>query len=208
MSVEYKSDGISRSFPEGFEAEGDGIVFAGDEVSALLADSMGSDRPFIAIELGNECLSEHIGLEADGQNENIVGFARFRLGDDDPTALVELVRQPWTNSDAVDQARSAFESTGLTVAVCNDRPGRIVNRLLRPYFNAVLRRYDEGLASADDLDQTMRMGLGYPEGPLALLGRSGLEHHYDVSQALHTALGDPDFAPARRAQVAKALAKR
>lgn len=207
MSVDFKSGGTSRSFPYGFEAEGNGIILAGDKVSTLLADHMRSDAPFIAIELGNECLSEHIGLEPDGQNANIVGFARFRLGDNDPSALVELVRQPWTNNDAVDQAKSAFESAGLTVAICNDRPGRIVNRLLRPYFNAVLRRFDEGLASAEDLDQTMCMGLGYPEGPLALLERSGLEHHHDVSQALQTALGDPDFAPARRAQVAKALAK-
>jgi len=49
---------------------------------------------------------------------------------------------------------------------------------------------------------TLRLGLGYPEGPIALLERTGLEHHYEVTQALYEALGDSAYAPARRAQVA------
>ena len=62
---------------------------------------------------------------------------------------------------------------------------------------------DEILASADDLDMTLKLGLGYPEGPIALLERTGLAHHFDVTQALHTALGQEAYAPARRALVAK-----
>jgi 3-hydroxybutyryl-CoA dehydrogenase len=89
------------------------------------------------------------------------------------------------------------------VAVCNDFPGRIVDRLIRPYFNAALRRLDEKLATADDLDKTLRLGLGYPEGPIALLERTGLVHHHDVTAALHRALGQEPYAPARRAQVAQ-----
>ncbi|KAG1249477.1 hypothetical protein G6F68_013310 [Rhizopus microsporus] len=73
---------------------------------------------------------------------------------------------------------SAFAAAGVDGAVCNDFPGRILNRLVRPYYNAALRRLDEGLASADDMDTTLRLGLGYPEGPIALLGRTGLHHHY------------------------------
>jgi 3-hydroxybutyryl-CoA dehydrogenase len=96
-----------------------------------------------------------------------------------------------------------FEGAGLQVAVCNDFAGRIVDRLVRPYYNAALRRLDEGLATADDMDATLRMGLGYPEGPIALLERTGLAHHFDVSQALFEQYGDPAFAPARRARVAK-----
>jgi 3-hydroxybutyryl-CoA dehydrogenase len=45
--------------------------------------------------------------------------------------------------------------------------------------------------------------LGYPEGPIALLERSGLAHHFDVTAALFEAYGEPAFAPARRARVAK-----
>jgi 3-hydroxybutyryl-CoA dehydrogenase len=53
------------------------------------------------------------------------------------------------------------------------------------------------------MDTTLRLGLGYPEGPIALLERTGLAAHFDVTQALYEALGDPAYAAARRARVAK-----
>jgi 3-hydroxybutyryl-CoA dehydrogenase len=135
----------------------------------------------------------------------VVGFARFRLGRADPTPLVELVRQPQTRDiAAIAAAKAAFEAAGLKVAVCGDFPGRIVDRLIRPYLNAALRRLDEKLASAEDLDKTLCLGLGYPEGPISLLERTGLAEHHDVTQALYRALGQEPYAPARRAQVAKA----
>ena len=86
------------------------------------------------------------------------------------------------------------------VAVCNDFPGRILNRLVRPYYNAALRRLDEGLATANDMDMTLRLGLGYPHGPIALLNRSGLHHHFEVTQDLYEQLGQEAYAPARRAR--------
>ena len=90
----------------------------------------------------------------------------------------------------------------MQVAICGDFDGRIVDRLVRPYYNAALRRLDEGLASADDMDATLKLGLGYPEGPIALLERTGLQYHYMVTKALFDAYGDPAYAPARRARVA------
>ena len=87
--------------------------------------------------------------------------------------------------------------------MCGDFAGRIIDRLVRPYYNAALRRLDEGLATADDLDTTLKLGLGYPEGPIALLERTGLAHHFDVTQALYEATGEQPYAPARRARVAK-----
>ena len=95
----------------------------------------------------------------------------------------------------------------MKVAVCGDFPGRIVNRLIRPYLNAALRRLDEKLASAQDMDKTLCLGLGYPEGPISLLTRTGLAEHFDVTQALYLALGQEAYAPAHRAQVAKARAQ-
>jgi 3-hydroxybutyryl-CoA dehydrogenase len=159
--------------------------------------------PFVAIELGLECLGVHTGEARAQEGSNAVGFARFRLGRADPTPLVELVRQPATRPSAIEAARTAFEAAGLKVAVCGDFPGRIVDRLIRPYLNAALRRLDEKLASADDLDKTLCLGLGYPEGPISLLERTGLAEHHDVTLALYYALGQEPYAPARRAQVAK-----
>jgi 3-hydroxybutyryl-CoA dehydrogenase len=70
-----------------------------------------------------------------------------------------------------------------------------------------LQALDDGLASAEDLDLTVRLGLGFPEGPIALLESNGLAEHYDVSRALYEADGDPSFFPARRALVAKAAGR-
>jgi 3-hydroxybutyryl-CoA dehydrogenase len=210
VPLKIVSSGPSRSFPTGpaelaaATSAAEGLVIIGSAAGRAFAEvSRGAPHPFIAIELGMECLAEHTGLESTAHAERTLGFARFRMGDAAPTRLVELVRQPWTRPEALAAAKSAFEAAGFHVAICGDFPGRIVDRLIRPYLNAVLRRLDEQLACAEDLDTTLRMGLGYPEGPLALLNRTGLAHHFDVTEALHLALGGSDFLPARRARVAK-----
>lgn len=123
----------------------------------------------------------------------------------DPSSLIELVRMSWTLADAVAEARAAFESLGLKVALCEDFPGQIVDRLIRPYFNAVLRRFDERLAAAEDLDKTLQMDSAIPTGHWRCSNERGLDHHYDVTAALHEQLGGRDYLPARRARVAKLL---
>jgi 3-hydroxybutyryl-CoA dehydrogenase len=203
--------GDSRSFPishpfiERADARGASPVFIGQDAGAAFAAAgeLGA-CPFVAIELGQECLGVHTDEARGQEGSNVVGFARFRLGRADPTPLVELVRQPQTRDSAIEAARAAFDAAGLKVAVCGDFPGRIVDRLIRPYLNAALRRLDEKLASAEDLDKTLCLGLGYPEGPISLLERTGLAEHHDVTLALYRALGQEAYAPARRARVAKA----
>jgi len=161
------------------------------------------DKAAVLIELGTESLGAYTGESRAEEGSNVLGFARFRLGNAEPTQLVELVRQPRTGEAALAAAKEVIEGAGLQVAVCGDFAGRIIDRLVRPYYNAALRRLDEGLATADDLDTTLKLGLGYPEGPVALLERTGLAHHFDVTQALYEATGEQPYAPARRARVAK-----
>jgi len=210
MVYEIIDTGHSRSFPaphpllDKAEKEGDIVIILGDNAGKALQTLPDAARKTaILIELGAESLGVHTGEARGDEGSNVLGFARFRLGAAPPSALVELVRQPRSTEAAVAAAKDIFEAAGLQVALCGDFDGRILERLVRPYYNAALRRLDEGLASADDLDTTLRLGLGYPEGPIALLERTGLEHHYDVTQALYEALGDPAYAPARRARVAK-----
>ena len=206
MNYVIKHTGASRSFPDehaflkGASSDGEVLVILGRDPARVFERDEG--KKAILIELGTQCLGEYTGESRGNEGSNVLGFARFRLGDAPPTNLVELVKQPKTDPAALAAAKQVFEAAGLAVAVCNDFPGRIVDRLLRPYLNAALRRLDEGLASADDMDTTLRLGLGYPEGPIALLERTGLAAHFDVSQALYEALGDPAYAPARRARVA------
>jgi 3-hydroxybutyryl-CoA dehydrogenase len=208
MSYSIIDTGGSRSFPEPHAFTDNGgkdeeVVFVlGSSIAHGLSKIKVQPRKAIALELGTECLGVHTGEARGEEGSNVVGFARFRMGEAPPSKLVELVKQPNTDPAAIAAVKAVFESAGLAVAVCNDFPGRMVDRLIRPYLNAALRRLDERLASAQDMDTTLRLGLGYPEGPIALLERTGLAAHFEVTQALYEALGDPAYAPARRARVA------
>jgi len=215
MTYSIIDTGNSRSFPsshpliEGKSADGEVVLLIGERPGDALADIRNAaSKTAILIELGSECLGVHTGESRAREGSNVLGFARFRLGAGDPSNLVELVRQPNTQESAISAARAVLEGAGLKVAVCFDFAGRIIDRLVRPYYNASLRRLDEGLATADDMDLTLKLGLGYPEGPIALLERTGLEHHFDVTQALFEAYGESPYAPARRARVAKARAQK
>lgn len=198
----------SRSFPAGDPVlagaskadEAQLLIVCGDEVPPA------SNERIILIELDLSGLAERIG--DDSTRSDVVGFARYRNGEDPPSALVELVRQPRTATAALATARGFFEAMGLTVCVCADRPGRIVDRLVRPKYNAALRFLDEGLGSLEDIDATCRLGLGYPDGPLERVMRGGLARHYDVSRALYDATAEAAYAPARRAVVAHTRRRR
>lgn len=203
--------GSSRSFPtshaliEAHHVDTDILVILGDDAGQAFAQlSDAGHYHLILIELGSECLGVHTGEHRGEEGSRVLGFARFRLGNAPPSDLVEIVRQPTTPADAIALAESLFQSHGLKTAVCADFPGRIVNRLVRPYYNAALAKLDSGLATADDLDLTLRLGLGYPEGPIELLERTGLAEHCVTTDALYRALGDAAYAPPRRAQVALA----
>ena len=210
MAHELIDTGGSRSFPEPHPlltatAEGsDVLLIIGAHAGNAYRSLENRERyQAILIELGSECLGLHTGESRGEEGSNALGFARFRLGSAAPSEVVELVRQLRTPEASIAAGRKVFEDHGLKVAACGDFPGRIIDRLVRPYYNAALKRLDEGLATAPDLDTTLKLGLGYPEGPIALLERTGLAEHYDVTQALYESLGDPAYAPARRARVAK-----
>ncbi len=203
MEYRIKQRGESRSFPAG------DAFLSGASKDAGVVIYLGAPfvpdgaKTAILIELGTECLGVHTGEKAGEEGSNVLGFARYRNGSDAPSALVELVRQPNTRAEAIAAARAVFEDAGLTVVVSTDQVGRIIDRLVRPKYNAVLRFLDEGLATAKAIDMTCRLGLGYPDGPIERVERGGLAYHYDVTQSLFETYGTPAYAPARRAVVAK-----
>lgn len=160
------------------------------------------DKRLVLVELGTECLGDHTGEDAGEEGSNVLGFARYRNGSDAPSPLVEIVRQKNTTADAIAAARHFFEAAGLKTALCSDQAGRIIDRLVRPKYNAALRFLDEGRATQKDMDLTCRLGLGYSDGPIERVIRGGLAHHYDVTQALFEVTGASGYAPARRAAVA------
>ncbi len=202
MRYAITKKGESRSFPAG-DAFLEGAD-ATDKAEVLICCGVPyapSPHAAVLIELHNECLGVHVS--EDDTATNVLGFARYRNGSDAPSGLVELVRGPNTSGEAIAAARAVFEGAGLTVVVCTDQAGRIIDRLVRPKYNAALRLLDEGLASQADIDTTCRLGLGYPDGPIERILRGGLTSHYDICSSLFEIYGTPAYAPARRAVVAK-----
>jgi 3-hydroxybutyryl-CoA dehydrogenase len=196
VSYQIHAQGESRSFPKGDSAAGDVVLHLG---TPLRADE---SKAAVLVELGSEPLGVHTGEASGEEGSNVLGFARYRNGDDPPSQLVELVRQPNTSESAIAAARGVFEGAGLEVVVVADQAGRIIDRLVRPKYNAALRFLDEGLATAKDMDLTCRLGLSYPDGLIERVERGGLANHYDVTQALFESYGSQAYAPARRAVVA------
>ncbi len=196
--------GESRSFPvrDGALAEsraGAPVLLHLGQVGEVAPEPR---RAAVLIELDTECLSVHLGDYPGAERANTLGFARYRNGNDAPTNLVELVRPDGAEPEALAAARAFFESIGCQVAVCADRPGRIVDRLVRPKYNDALRFLDDGLATATAMDMTCRMGLGYPDGLIERTERGGLARHHEICAALQELTGNPAYAPARRAVVA------
>lgn len=206
-SYSIHSTGSSRSFPDGHPFLQGGVADA--EIAVLVGQPSTDvnampERLAVLVELGVECLSVHTGGCEQPESSNVVGFARWRLGNNEASNLVELVAEVGTKQAAVAAARALFEAAGFDVSTCADRAGRIVDRLMRPQFNLALRAVDDGLASPADLEQCLKLGLGYRNGVLEPLLASGLEHHYDITSALFETYGQAQYAPARRAVVAHA----
>lgn len=110
-------------------------------------------------------------------------------------ALVEVVRALQTDAGVVSDLLAFVKELGKSPVEVKDRPGFLVNRLLMPYLNDVVQEYDNELASAEDIDVAIQLGLGYKLGPLALLDMIGLDVHRHATEAAYEATLDPQFAP-------------
>ena len=109
--------------------------------------------------------------------------------------LVELVKTILTSEDTLETARKFGESIGKTVAVSPDIPGFIVDRLANPFLLHAIRMVEEGIASAEEIDTSVRLGLNHPMGPLALADLVGLDTLLFIANAFYDELKDPKFAP-------------
>lgn len=109
--------------------------------------------------------------------------------------VVEVVRALQSAPEVIDRLAAFTEDIGKHPVVVKDRPGFLVNHLLIPYLNDVIHEYDNELASAEDIDTAMRLGLGYKLGPLELLDLIGLDVHQHAAQSAYDATLDARFAP-------------
>lgn len=109
--------------------------------------------------------------------------------------LLEVVRSLTTSDETVDFARGMGDRLGKTTVVAKDRAGFIVNYLLVPYLNFAAQMYEEGFASAEDIDRAVKLGLSHPMGPLALLDFIGIDTAVNVAEVLYEEFKEPLFAP-------------
>jgi 3-hydroxybutyryl-CoA dehydrogenase len=112
--------------------------------------------------------------------------------------LVEVVRTDLSSEEAVGTAYAFAERIGKQPIACRDTPGFVVNRILIPVLNDAVRVLDEGTASAEDIDNGMRLGTSWPLGPLALIDLVGVDVHVHATEALWRAFREPRFAPPPR----------
>ena len=109
--------------------------------------------------------------------------------------LVEVVRTIATDQAAYEEAVAFAEKLGKVPVRTGDRTGFIVNRLLVPYLLDAIRVLQDGLASIVDIDNSMKLGCGYPMGPLTLLDFVGLDTTYYIANVMFEEFREARFAP-------------
>jgi 3-hydroxybutyryl-CoA dehydrogenase len=110
-------------------------------------------------------------------------------------ALVEVIRALQT-SDATHQAvHELSEFIGKIPIEAKDSPGFVANRIIVPMINEAAYVYHEGLASAEGIDEIMKLGMAHPMGPLMLADLIGIDTIYAVIKVLHEGFGDSKYRP-------------
>jgi len=109
--------------------------------------------------------------------------------------LIEVVVALDTSEETLASAREFAERIGKRAIVTKDRSGFIVNMLLVPYLMAAVRMYEEGFASAEDIDEGMKQGCGHPMGPLTLSDFIGLDVLYAIGDSLYEEFKRTEYAP-------------
>ncbi len=109
--------------------------------------------------------------------------------------LLELVRGFRTSDETLQIAREFGESVGKTVVVAQkDNPGFIVNLLFIPYALDAIRALENGVATKEDIDTAIKLGMNHPMGPFTLMDFVGLDTMLYVADAMYEEYRDPRYA--------------
>lgn len=150
----------------------EGVVIATNTSSIPIIDiAMGTSRP-----------------------ESVVGMHFFNPAT--VMKLVEVIETERTSAD-VSAAASAFATDvlGKRVVVCKDRAGFVVNALLVPFLCQAIAMFESGHATAEDIDEAMKLGAGHPMGPLALCDMIGLDIMLWTAESLYNEYQERFLAP-------------
>lgn len=109
--------------------------------------------------------------------------------------LVEVIRGAATSDATCESVTTFAGQLGKTTTVSQDYPGFLSNRILMPMINEAFFALMEGIGSAEDIDTTMKLGMGHPMGPLTLADLIGLDTCLSIMEILHNQIGDSKYRP-------------
>ena len=110
-------------------------------------------------------------------------------------ALVEVIRALQTSDATYQAVHELSEFIGKIPIEAKDSPGFVANRIIVPMINEAAYVYYEGLASAEGIDEIMKLGMAHPMGPLMLADLIGIDTIYAVIKVLHEGFGDSKYRP-------------
>ncbi len=138
------------------------------------------------------CLSVAAMAAVTGRPDRVLGIHFFN-----PVPvmkLLEMVRTDTTSEATMETAADFGRSLGKTIVITRDSPGFIVNRLMIPQVLDAIRLVEAGLATSEDVDTAMTLGLNYPMGPLALADLIGLDTVLFIANGIYDKLKEPQYA--------------
>lgn len=148
--------------------------------------------PHAILGTNTSCLSIIDMAKATGRAPQVLGLHFFN-----PVPvmkLLELVRTIATSEETLNTAKAFGTNLGKTIIVAKDAPGFIVNRLLIPLLIEAVRVLESGLATKEEIDQGIVLGLNHPMGPLTLLDLVGLDTTLFICDAIYEEFKDPRWA--------------
>ncbi|MFC7062283.1 3-hydroxybutyryl-CoA dehydrogenase [Halobacillus seohaensis] len=109
--------------------------------------------------------------------------------------LVEVIRALQTNDETYETIKELTEKLNKTSVEVHDFPGFVSNRILMPMINEAIYTVYEGVASVEDVDSVMKLGMNHPMGPLTLADFIGLDTCLYIMEVLHDGFGDSKYRP-------------
>jgi len=109
--------------------------------------------------------------------------------------LLEIIKTTATSDKTLKVSRDFGNSLGKTVVIAQDTPGFIVNRLMVPFLLNAICMLEAGIATREDIDTAINLGLSHPMGPLALADFIGLDVVFAIANAIYQDFKEPQYAP-------------
>ena len=152
-------------------------------------DQILSPPAILASNTSSLCITEMASVTSRG--DRVLGIHFFNPVPVMP--LIEFVRTILTSDETMAAAHEFGASLGKTMVTAKDTPGFIVNRLLIPYLLQAVQVYEDGLATREDIDAAIKLGLAHPMGPLTLLDFVGLDTTLFIADAMYDQYKDPRY---------------